>query len=89
MVINTKLKFVFVHIPKAAGTSVMNTLKPLDGDNHRWLAKTKHETLAELHSNIKSRRSVLDKFTGRCPGPSLHLVLYAIRGIEWHHFTGF
>lgn len=67
MVINTKLKFVFVHIPKAAGTSVMNTLKPLDGDNHRWLAKTKYETLAELHSNIKSRRSVLDKFTGRCP----------------------
>ena len=67
MVINTHYKFIFVHIPKAAGTSVMKSLENARGNNKNWLAKTKHETLAELYSNVEGRRSLKDKLLFRTP----------------------
>lgn len=52
MVINTHYRFVFVHIPKTAGTSVTRSLEKLQGNEKGWLAKTKHETLAELRERL-------------------------------------
>ncbi len=62
MVINTHFKFIFVHIPKAAGTSVMKSLDELRGNERSWLASTKHETLSEFYSNARSRSSLVDGF---------------------------
>ncbi len=55
MVINDHYKFIFVHVPKAAGTSVMQAMQRLVGNNTRLLAKTKHETLAEFMQNWQAR----------------------------------
>jgi hypothetical protein len=67
MIINTTYKFIFVHVPKVAGTSVMKCLKGIPGDNRPWLAKTRHETLAQLEAHIDERRSILDKLMFRSP----------------------
>jgi len=58
MVINDKYKFIFFHVPKAAGTSVMHALQSLEGNNNRLLAKTKHETLSEFSVSWRKRRGV-------------------------------
>lgn len=55
MVVNDHYKFVFIHVPKAAGTSVMQALQRLEGNNSRLLAKTKHETLGEFMQNWQER----------------------------------
>jgi sulfotransferase famil protein len=68
MVINTHHRFIFVHIPKAAGTSMTKCLSSLKGNNTRWLAdRTKHETLMRFEQSIESRRSVFDRVLGRSP----------------------
>jgi hypothetical protein len=67
MVINDKNRFIFVHIPKAAGTSVMKTLQEINGNNKKWLAKTKHETLAGFNANISDRFSLKDRILSRSP----------------------
>lgn len=67
MVVNTRYRFVFVHIPKSAGTSIMNSLSSLPGNASHWLASTKHETLAEFEQAVASRRSLLDRLLGRSP----------------------
>jgi Sulfotransferase family len=68
MVINTHHKFIFVHIPKVAGTSMMKCLSSLKGNNERWLAdNTKHETLKQFEQSIESRMSVFDRVLGRSP----------------------
>ena len=67
MVINTRYKFIFVHIPKAAGTSVMAALSSLDGNHTRWLAGTKHETLGEMQTQFMRRRSWGDRLWCRSP----------------------
>jgi len=67
MVINDRHRFIFVHIPKTAGTSMMAALEALPGNNRRWLATTKHETLAEFHANWPRRRSWWDRLRSRSP----------------------
>ncbi len=67
MVINSIHKFVFIHIPKTAGTSISNGLAGLDGNNARWVAKTKHETFAMFEKNIGGRLSFFDRFKGDSP----------------------
>jgi hypothetical protein len=67
MVINDEKKFVFVHVPKSAGTSIMLSLQSLPGNNVRWLAKTKHETLYELHTNVQQRLSAAENLSHRTP----------------------
>ena len=67
MVINTRFKFIFLHVPKAAGTSVMSSLNQVPGDHQSWLASTKHETLAEFLTNLPNRRSFSDRLLWRDP----------------------
>jgi len=67
MVINTHYKFIFVHIPKAAGVSIMKCLSKMKGHNTRWLAKTKHETLSEFYQEVNLRRNLADRILGRKP----------------------
>jgi hypothetical protein len=62
MVINTQYRFIFVHVPKTAGTSVAKSLPGLDGNHTNWLASTKHETLAEFNSAIRGRQGKADEF---------------------------
>jgi len=57
MVINDKYEFIFLHIPKTAGTSMTALLRSLEGNNTRQIAKkTKHETYGKL-SNKWARRA--------------------------------
>ena len=35
MIINNKYKFIFVHVPKSAGTSISCTLHELEGNNDK------------------------------------------------------
>jgi len=67
MVINSHYRFIFIHVPKTAGTSVTRSLQGIEGDNKRWLARTKHETLAEFHDNIEQRLSPADRASGLHP----------------------
>ena len=53
MVINDEFKFIFVHVPKNAGSSMTHLLKALPGDNSFLVAKTKHETLQEFSSRYE------------------------------------
>ena len=67
MVVNTFYRFLFVHVPKAGGTSVAATLSRLDGNHTGWIAKTKHETLAEFREAIAARLTVQDREQGIDP----------------------
>ena len=67
MVINTDKKFIFIHIPKTAGTSITASLKSLKGNQKRWLANTKHETLTEFHDHLEERLSLVDKLFRKKP----------------------
>jgi hypothetical protein len=67
MVINDYKKFIFVHIPKAAGTSVMRSLAKINGNNKRWLASSKHETLSEFAINVHRRYSIVDRLMSKSP----------------------
>lgn len=67
MVINDNYRFIFVHVPKAAGTSISEMLRSHRGNNRRWLARqTKHETLSELERRWK-RRAPWDLLLRRSP----------------------
>jgi hypothetical protein len=56
MVINDRYRFVFVHVPKTAGTSIAAALGSLAGTSHRWVSpSTKHETLLDLSARVARR----------------------------------
>ncbi|MBW7863806.1 MAG: sulfotransferase family protein [Candidatus Hydrogenedens sp.] len=56
MVINSDKRFVFVHVPKAAGTSLAAVLAALPGNRPEWTnPQTKHETLPELLRECRGR----------------------------------
>ncbi len=57
MIVNDKFEFIFVHVPKTAGKSIVEALKPLKGNN-KWLIdrKTKHETLYEFSASYANKR---------------------------------
>ena len=49
MIINDHHRFIFLHVPKAGGTSLTESLAALPGDNRALVSPwTKHETLAQL-----------------------------------------
>ena len=51
MVINDQYHFIFVHVPKAAGTSLTTTLRTLPGNEVVTThPTTKHETVSEWHA---------------------------------------
>lgn len=56
MIVNCRYGFVFVHVPKAAGTSVRTALECLAGNRPEWTARTKHETLADFDRNVSLRQ---------------------------------
>lgn len=58
MVVNDIHRFIFIHIPKCAGTSISAELSRMRGDNTRVTAATKHETLGEFLANWRSRKSI-------------------------------
>ena len=59
MVVNDRYCFVFVHVPKVAGTSIANALKRLPG-NRKDLKRsgTKHETAGEFGRYWRKRASL-------------------------------
>lgn len=67
MIINARHKFIFVHIPKVAGTSISTALENIPGTLRHWVAGTKHETLAELQRHINTRRTIIDRLLSRSP----------------------
>jgi hypothetical protein len=64
MIVNARYRFVFVHIPKTAGTSVTSALAGLAGRRRRWESRTtRHETYAEFIERL-----------GRLPGAPVEAV---------------
>lgn len=67
MVVNVARRFIFIHVPKAAGTSLTAALAALPGNHTGWLASTKHETLAEFQAAVGARMSEAEKSAGIDP----------------------
>jgi hypothetical protein len=67
MLVNTKHRFIFVHIPKNAGTSVTKALSNVPGRDLHLEAKTKHETLAEFDYRVSTEYS----FAGTMTAPRI------------------
>lgn len=67
MIVNTKYNFIFVHIPKTAGTSITSALAAVPGNNANWTAKTKHESLSDFYGNVSKRRPIFDRITTSQP----------------------
>lgn len=67
MVVNTRYRFVFIHVPKAAGTSLAASLSALPGNHPNWLAQTKHETLASFQARVGARMSPAERTVGLDP----------------------
>lgn len=67
MVINDENRFIFIHVPKSAGTSMMQALARMPGNNRRWCAASNHETLRDFHVQWPHRRSLLDRALRRSP----------------------
>lgn len=67
MVINDKRRFIFIHVPKSAGTSMMQALVRLPGNNRRWCAASNHEPIKDFLANWPRRRSLLDRILQRSP----------------------
>jgi len=72
MILDAEKKFIFIHIPKTAGTSVRHALKPKKPTSPNALnaatnKRTKHETYSEFIGNFSKRtgldKKVLDDFT--------------------------
>ncbi|WP_338733316.1 sulfotransferase family 2 domain-containing protein [Mangrovimonas cancribranchiae] len=62
MIISNKYKFIFIHIPKNAGTSISESLKVATQEEKHWAVSdnTKHQTFNDLIS-IKENAKFLDK----------------------------
>jgi len=67
MIVNTKYNFIFVHIPKTAGTSITSALCAVPGNNVNWVTWSKHERLSDFYCNLNKRRTIIDRITCRQP----------------------
>jgi hypothetical protein len=67
MVVNDKYRFIFIHVPKSAGTSMMRALSGLTGNNRRWCAVSNHEPIRDFLSHWPQRRNLLDRLLQRSP----------------------
>lgn len=52
MIVNDERRFVFVHIPKVAGTSIRRALRSLAGSRSNPLGDTKHATAGDLRAAL-------------------------------------
>lgn len=55
MFVSEKYRFIFLHVPKNAGTSIHKALAELPGLKNSWNGKTKHETLAHYVTSQNRR----------------------------------
>ena len=62
MIVSARYNFIFVHVPKTAGSSITTALKPYGKDNRLATASTKHETLAEFFARNRIVPSLYFKF---------------------------
>ncbi|MGL6315389.1 sulfotransferase family 2 domain-containing protein [Vibrio sp. WXL103] len=62
MIVNDKLKFIFVHIPKSAGTSIATALSTVEGNNKAVVKATRHETLCDFISRTNFDYAGFKKF---------------------------
>lgn len=67
MVINDRHRFIFIHVPKSAGTSMMQVLRDLPGNNRRWCAVSNHEPIRDFHTHWPHRRNLVDRILQRNP----------------------
>lgn len=67
MIVNDRLRFVFIHVPKTGGTSVREALEALPGGRPGWTTRSKHETLADFQRHAHARVGL----ARRVLGPSL------------------
>lgn len=67
MIVNSRYGFVFVHVPKAAGTSVREALQSLEGTRPEWTTQSKHETLADFDRQVRERQQPRDRIFRRHP----------------------
>jgi len=67
MVINDRHRFIFIHVPKSAGTSMMRVLQDLPGNNRRWCAVSNHEPIRDFQAHWSDRRSLFDRILQRSP----------------------
>ena len=67
MVINDRHRFIFIHVPKSAGTSMMRAFQELPGNNRRWIAVSNHEPIRDFHEHWPGRRSLFDRILNRNP----------------------
>jgi hypothetical protein len=90
MVINHRHRFVFIHVPKTAGSSIAAALMSLDGSEGNPVGKTKHTTASQLLRRYGERepriagyrffafvRNPWDRFV------SLHRFLLATKSERW------
>lgn len=56
MIVNSEFKFIFVHIPKNAGTSIRSVLDQFSGNEPLLVSRsTKHETYSEFSKHLNTR----------------------------------
>jgi hypothetical protein len=85
MVVNEQYRFIFVHIPKAAGSSIAAALSALPGDRPDWLGKGKHETLADFLRAAPRRKRLFERVLR--PGFGGYSALAFVRNPWARHFS--
>jgi len=55
MIVNHQYRFVYIHIPKTAGSSIRTALSALDGDDRQAVAKTRHEQPRHFLTGFEAR----------------------------------
>ncbi len=86
MIINDKFKFVFVHTPKVAGTSISAALNALKGKNRAALRgiRTKHVTPADFFQRIAAGPD--DIMPGRNGNPIRSYRFFCFVRNPWERF---
>lgn len=83
MVLNNRYRFVFIHIPKVAGSSLRDAFHKLPGTDRSAVSRvTKHETYMEFCANYPGRTGKTDAVL------STYLPIAFVRN-PWDRFASF
>src|SRR5688500_2268062 len=81
MIVNARFGFVFIHVPKTAGSSVAAALAARPGRRRAWESRaTKHETHAEFLAHFAAR-------SGRDASEVAHFRVFAFVRNPWDRFV--